>query len=165
MGMIGDETEAVNAFTYGVCDSFHLKDSTDIVVVGRVNGIIRSGDAVYISNPGDDNTPITLSTVVRLEKGDGNGNFTHPDEAENTQIAVRLSNCDGVNIKPGTVLHSRTASVADVHSAYINAIGDAYVQAKQADLTDEDIARMSITDLAETWRLLNFVMSRQSDVP
>ena len=166
MGLFSrDEEEPENVFTYSVCDTFNLTDSTDIVVVGRVNGIIRCGDAVYISNPGDDDAPVFLSTVTGLEKGDGSGNYSHPDEAGNTQIGVRLSNCAGANIKPGTVLYSRSASVGDVHSAYVNAIGDTYVQAKHADLSDEDIERMSITDLAETWRLLNFIMSRQSDIP
>ena len=159
-----EAAEQSNDFTYSVCDSFRLKDSDDIVVVGRVNGTIRSGDAVYVSNPGDDAAPVTLTTVVSLEKGDGKGNFTHPDEAVNTRISVRLSNCANAGIKPGTVLYSRTSSVAEVHSAYVNAIGDAYVQAKQADLTDEDIERMSITDLAETWRLLNFIVSTQNNV-
>lgn len=159
------EKNTERIFTYSVCDSFHLKESNDLVVVGRVNGVIHVGDAVYISNPGEDNASVELSTIVGLEQGDGKGHFVQLQEADNTRVSVRLENCADFNIKPGTVLHSRAASDRDVHSEYINGIGDGYVQGKQVNLTEEDYEKMSITDLTETWRLLNFVMSKQGDIP
>lgn len=160
-----DTVEPERSFTYSVCDRFALKDSTDVVVVGRLNGTLHVGDAVYVANPGDENTPVTVTTVAGLEQGDANGRFTRLQEASNMRVSVCLSNCANVNIKPGTVLHARAATVGDVHAAYINAIGDTYIQAKQAVLTEEDLEKMSITDLAETWRLLNYVMSQKQEIP
>ena len=50
-----DTVEPERSFTYSVCDRFALKDSTDVVVVGRLNGTLHVGDAVYVANPGDEN--------------------------------------------------------------------------------------------------------------
>lgn len=155
-----------SACTYSVVDTFKLRESKDIVVVGRVTeGTLHVGDAVYVTNPGDADSATTLTTVISLERPTGPNTYEQLKEATAVNVAVKLENMADAGLKPGSVVYTRTATVAQVHSAYINAIGDAYVQGKKADLTEEDIERMSISDLAETWRLLNFVMSRRNDIP
>lgn len=83
-------------------------------------------------------------------------------EAEDILVKVKLENISNINIKPGTVLYSKDASVEEVHDAYITSIGDVYIQQKNIELTDEELNRASITDLAEVWRLFNGVMSKMS---
>ena len=40
-------------FVFGIIDTFTLKESDDLVVVGRVNGKVEIGDSVFVTNPGD----------------------------------------------------------------------------------------------------------------
>ena len=55
----------------GLKDLFFRKDAKTVqeslVVTGRVKGTIRVGDAVYISNPGEDNDNTFLTTIVGIE--------------------------------------------------------------------------------------------------
>lgn len=41
-------------FVMGVQDKFGQEGTRDLVVVGKVAGTVRKGDAVYVSNFGDD---------------------------------------------------------------------------------------------------------------
>lgn len=55
-------------FVLGVRDTLNFKKSNDLIVVGPLKGTVRVGDAVYISNLGSDTEPISLSTIVSIEK-------------------------------------------------------------------------------------------------
>lgn len=147
--------------TFSVYERLKPKESSD-VVVGRLNGKLKLSDAIYVTNPGDDDTPTVLTVVAGLEKLKNDGEYEQLTEAEDILVRVKLENISNINIKPGTVLYSKDASVEEVHDAYITAIGDVYIQQKNIELTDEELNRASITDLAEVWRLFNGVMSKMS---
>jgi len=55
-------------------------------------------------------------------------------------------------------------SSKEVHSAYINAIGNAYVGMRKLELSDKEIENMSITDLAEAWRMFSWMKSQTGNV-
>ncbi len=145
-----------DSFALGVTDTFSLINSEDLVVVGKLNGTVSTGAAVYITNLGDDKGSISLSTIVAMEQGP-NHSVTH---AENCHIALRIENGKKLGIKIGTVIHAREASGKDVHGAYINALGDGYIQGKKLELTGEEIQELSITDCAELWRLYGWFRSQ-----
>ena len=146
-----EKVETFPEFVLGVEDIFKLKNSTDLVVVGRVKGTVKPGAAVYIHTWDDEPGLVTLTTVKRIEiKGRPAG------EATNTPVALMLENVSNAGIKIGTVLATRNASEADIHSAYINAIGNSYVSSKALSLSDEELDNMSVTDMAEAWRLYLF---------
>ena len=89
-----------DSFYLGVEDTFRLKETLDLVVVGKVHGTIRTGAAVYISNPGDDDAPTNLTTVVGLEKN----NREMVESATDTFVGVRIEAGSKLNLKTGSVL-------------------------------------------------------------
>lgn len=153
-----------NGFTFGVLEKFALEDSDDVMVVGRVKGLIKKESEMYVANFGDDNTPVALTKVIELEKQDPVSGFYKVDEAKDCNVSVRVCADVAKTIKPGTVFHSKDAKISEVHDAYINAIGDVYVKNKKLELTDDDINKMSITDLSESWRLFGWHMSTKKDI-
>lgn len=58
-----------NGFLIGVEDKFLLDALKDVVVVGKVRGTINIGDVVYMSNVGDDDTPVMLTKVKTCHGG------------------------------------------------------------------------------------------------
>ena len=143
------------SFAFGVQDTFNLKESNDLVVIGRVRGTVKPDMAVYISNFGDDEGPITLSVIRGLEI-----NAKQVSEAADCLVALRIEGGKLANIKIGTVIYTRDISTKDVHDAYVAAIGDSYIIRKDMDLIEEDLNKMSITDCAESWRLYNWFHSK-----
>ena len=135
-------------FSYGVEDVFRLNDSPDRIVVGHVYGRINKGDAIYISNPGEDHAEVVLGIASDLLI-----NTTNVATAENTTVSIRVENGSNCLLKTGTVIHSRGASVGDVHNAYINALGEGYISFKRMELKQEEYDRMSVTDIVELFRL------------
>jgi len=146
---VDDEKEVrQESFYLGVEDTFRLKDTSDIVVVGKVHGTIMKGSAFYITNMGDDDAPVYLSTVVGLEV-----DRTPVNVATDTFVAVRIDGGSKLNIKTGSVLFTRDISTKDVHNAYIYALGDGYISFRNMKLEQADYDKMSLTDLAEVRRL------------
>ncbi|MDD6794187.1 MAG: hypothetical protein PUE01_02060 [Clostridiaceae bacterium] len=146
------------SFYLGVEDTFKLKDTTDIVVVGKVHGTIKIGSSFYITNMGDDNTPTSLSTVVSLEI-----NRVPKNMATDTFVAVRIENGSKLNIKIGSVLFTRDITTKDVHAAYIHALGEGYISFRQMKLEQEDYDKMSLTDLAEIRRLYKWLIDTKKE--
>ncbi|MEG0327575.1 MAG: SseB family protein [Erysipelothrix sp.] len=145
---VGD-AEADN-FVYGVEDTFKLRDSNDLIVVGHVRGTVKQGMAVYVSNIGDDDGGVVLTEVISMEKL---GKMV--TAATDTPVGIRLSNCSSSGVKIGSVIHTRETSTKDVHTAYTFALNETYIKLKNLELTDEEISKMSITDCAESWNLFN----------
>ena len=143
------------SFVYGVEDVFHLKDTDDLVVVGIVRGTVKPGMAVYVSNIGDDENTTLLTTVQGLEiQG-------RPVEtATNCPVALRLQMGRKANIKIGSVVYTRSMSGKEVHDAYINAIGNAYVAMRKLELSEKEMEVMSIADMVEAWRLFSWKQSQ-----
>ena len=138
-----------NKFVYGVLDKFELKNSaTDVAVVGRVKGTLKRGDKIFITNYGDDDDELVVSSVVALEiEG------KEATEATDCFVAVRIRDGLSENIKPGSVIHSENASEEEIHIAYVTAIGDSYVGRRDLEIYETELSIMSITDCAESWRI------------
>lgn len=143
-------------FVLGVRDTFKLKQSEDLVVVGPLKGTVRVGDSVYISNVGSDTEPIGLSTVIGIEKGPN----SPTNEASDCQVALSIERGSILSIRKGTVLYTRTTSLKDVHDAYISAMGDSYVANMGLDIPDEELEQFSIADCYEVWRLFSWLQSK-----
>ena len=147
-------------FVLGVVDIFNRIDTEDIVVIGTLKGTASVGDAVYVSNPGDDNGSTLLTTVVGIE--------TSPDtmvkEATDCVVALRLKKGKKHNIKKGTVIYTHNATVSEVHNAYISALGDSYIGNKNLELSDGELESLSITDCAELWRMFVWFNTKGTNV-
>lgn len=149
-----EETHA--SFYMGVQDKFSIMGSDNIVVVGLLKGTVHVGDAVYISNLGDDDDNILLTSIEGIEIAPGK----KVEEATDCNVGLCLSNCSKHNIKCGTVLFTRNISMNDVHNGYITALGEMYIAKKKLDLTPEEIEKLSITDCSEIWRLFLWYNSK-----
>ena len=162
--MFGDKNQQVNSeltpstVVYGVEDTFKVKDSDDLIVVGRMRGTIRQGDAVYVSNLGDDNGSTFLTTVKRIEI-----NREVVDEATDCAAGLLLDNGNKAGtIRSGTVIFGRNASSKDVHDAYVGSLGAHYIGFKDLVLTDEDLDRMTVNDMAEIYQAFRNAKSNLS---
>ena len=145
------------SFVYCVHDIFKLLNSNDLVVVGRVKGTVYPGMTVYVSNFGEDNGSVFLTTVLGLEI-----NQKTVNTATDCLVALKLEAGQTADIKIGSIVHTRDISANAVHDSYISAIGDIYVLHKNLVLSDDEVASMSITDCAEAWRLFNWFLSKNS---
>lgn len=142
----------------GIADTFQLLNTDDLVVVGKVQGTIHDGEAVYLSNPGEDGGKTSLINITGIETGPRE----MAKKATDCRVGLRLENGKLHNIKKGTVLYSGEASVDDIRCAYAGALGDTYVIEKDLELSDKDIEGLSITDCAEIWRLFLWVRSKSA---
>jgi len=145
-------------FYLGVEDTFELKNSDDLVVVGRAHGTVRTMMGAYLSNPGDDDNQISVITIEGIE-------IERSMELEATDCNVGLKIKDGkkLGIKTGSVLYSRSVSVSEVHDTYIQALGDGYISFKHMELSDEEYERMSLTDLCEVRRLFKWIIDANKE--
>lgn len=148
--------ELNNTFSFGVLDVFSLIDGDDLVVTGKVKGTVCVGDAVYVSNMGDDDDKMLLTTVVGIETGPN----VPAQAAADCFAGLRIKNGKQHKIRKGSVLFSRETSVAQVHQTYIGALGDAYVAGKKLELSEQELEELSITDCAEIWRLYVWFQSQ-----
>lgn len=145
-------------FVYGVNDIFELADSEDIVSVGKVKGTIRPGDKIYISNPGDDDDEIIVTTVVALEK-----DRMPVTEATDTFVSLRIRDGKAENIKPGSVIHSENVDGDVIQMIYVNTLGESYIGKRKFVFSEDDKMRMSITDCAEVIRLFVFIFNKDGE--
>ena len=138
-----------NKFVYGVLDALELQGpTTDIAVVGRVKGTIKKNDKIFITNYGDDDDELVVSSIVALEV-----DKKTVDEATDCFVAIRVREGLSENIKPGSVIHSENADREEIHVAYVSAIGDSYVGRRDLEIYDSELSKMSITDCSESWRI------------
>lgn len=140
----------------GIRDVFSVKDSTDVIVVGLVQGTIKEGAAVYLTNCGEDNDNNFLTVVKSMEIGPSQP----ATEATNCRVALRLENGTAFRIKKGTVLFSRDANMGEVLHTYTSTLGDVFVAMQNLEITESDFDTLSIADCAEIWRL--FVWFRKN---
>lgn len=152
------EPKEESSFTYGILDTFKLNNSDDLIVIGEVKGTISKDMAVYISNIGKDEGGVILTTIIGLEV-----NKKLVPSATDCLVGVRLKSGSTLDIKAGDILHSREASVSEVHDAYVSTIAQVYVKEKNLELTPEELKSMSITDCAESWRIFNSMISSNKD--
>ena len=153
------EGAAGTGFCFAVADVFNLNDSADRVVVGYVFGRINKGDAIYISNPGTDDSEVAIGIASDLMVYK-----TSVETAENTNLSIVIENGSKCLLKTGTVIHSREASLKGVHDAYVNALGDGYISFRKLELGQADYDRMSVTDIVELFQLyLSYCKTNAND--
>lgn len=149
-------TGAFTAFSYGVQDTFGLKDSNDLVVIGKVKGTIKASDDIYITNVGDDKQPIVKTKIVGLEI-----DKKRVESASDCLVAICVKNGAMSCLKKGSVIHSESASNNDKHAAYISALGDMFILRQDFTFDEIDLDNMSITDCAEALKLYGWYISRE----
>ena len=97
--LMGADEETEEGFAMGIRALYTLQDTEDLVVVGRVEGTVRVGDAVYISNPGEDDSYQFVTTVLGIETGPN----TRVKEASGCQAALRVERASRYQTKPGGI--------------------------------------------------------------
>ena len=142
------ESTNENKFVYGVLDTFELRATNDIAVVGRLKGTLKKNDKIFITNYGDDDDELVVSSVVALEV-----DKKDVESATDCFVAIRVRDGLSENIKPGSVIHSEDADENDIHLTYVNAIGDSYVGRRDLEIYETELSKMSITDCSESWRI------------
>lgn len=91
-----DPDQISNGGTYVVEDTFKLTTPGDLVVVGRINGTVRTGDKVYIE--GADENDLILIKELNIFR-------TKVKTATDTNVALCLENGEQYGIVKGTVLN------------------------------------------------------------
>ena len=84
--------------TYTVEDTFRLNNSSDLVVVGQINGTVREGDMVSIE--GSNGNDLILVKELNIFR-------TKVKIATDTKVALCLENGGQYGIKKGIVLQVR----------------------------------------------------------
>lgn len=145
----------VPSFAFGVEEFGPVKDTDDMLVIGRLKGTVKVGMGVYVSAPGRSNIPILITTVKELQ-----ANGQPAESATDGTVLMILENGRSQPFFIGSVVHGRNATGADVHNAYINALGDVFLTRKQLMLEPGDFDKMSLTDMAEVYNLYVMFMGR-----
>ena len=150
-------TDTSNHILMGERDVFSLKDNKDdVVVVGKLQGTVHIGDAVYLTNVGEDEEALFLTTICGIETGPS----ISVKEATDCNVALILEKGRHFRIKKGSVLFSRDCLTKDVRTTYTNTLGDVFVGEKNLDISDQEYAVLSIADCAEIWRLYIWFQSK-----
>jgi len=140
-------------FLLGALDVFKAKDSEDLIIIGRGTGKVERGTAIYIANPGSDDDAQFLSVVSDIQVTNGE-EWESVEEAKDRVMALRIERgTQYPYAKRTSVVYTREATVKEVHDAYITAMGDAYIIKAELVISEEEMNRMSLTDLAELWRM------------
>lgn len=139
-------------FVFGIIDTFTLKESDDLVVVGRVNGKVEIGDSVFVTNPGDASEDPFETTVKGIEIS-VDRKWQGAPSAEDQLTSLRLEKGATANIRRASVVYTKSTKKTDIHDAYLGAIGDAYVMKLDLAIPDEELNEMCFTDLCEAWKL------------
>lgn len=88
-------------FVLSVQDTFHLKDSNDLVVVGRAQGTIACGMEVFLSETADRTSTQHKVRITGIETGPGKA----AKEAADCHVALRVEKGNFYEIKVGSVLY------------------------------------------------------------
>lgn len=140
----------------GILDTFQLKDSDDLVIVGRLQGTIHVGDPVSVRNPGDDDDEIQETSIqaIEIEKRQ------QASEASDRFVGIRLKDGRHLGLKKASVMYTTEEEQKNIIDTYIRTLGETYVIKQELDLSEQDLIAMSITDCAETGRLFRWYLSQ-----
>ena len=148
-----------SSFVCAVMGISTIKDSDDLFVNAKVKGTIKTGTEFNIFNFNEIKQKQTKSTVVSLEI-QNNPILIVTD----SNVKIRVKDGKNLNLRIGTVLFTDDILIKDIEAAYVNAIGDYYISEKQFTLNDEDLEKMSMTDMAEAWRLLIYFVTKNKEL-
>lgn len=144
------ETEEPRVFTLGIEYIYTVsKDSPDMVVAGQVTGTIKVGDEVILTKLGSDDEEPFRTAVYGIQVGQD-----RVMEVSNQKAVLWVENATQFFPYVGTVLHSEGVTEKQLYSAYINALGERFIGVEGGVLTDMDRAHLTVSDVAEIWRLL-----------
>ena len=136
-------------FVMGIEDTFPLEGSDDLIVVGRLKGKVRKGAAVYISNPGNDEDKITITTIDGIETGPGQ----EAEAAADCHAGLRINKGADIGLRKASVIFTRESTGKSVHDAYIDTLADVYVVRQDLNIPENELEFLTVTDMAEIWRL------------
>ncbi len=137
-------------FKLGVEDVYKISDdSLDLVVTGNVEGTLKVGDFVWLTNLGDDNGTVTTSAIYAMENAKREKVFEVTDEP----VALWLEDAMPLGIKKGTVLHEKGANKEEIYKTFVNTIGNVFVGRQEGVLTQRDLETLSLADLSEIARV------------
>jgi len=153
-----DGTQLPRGFTMGVQDLFRLKDSADPVVVGRIAGTVRRGDAVYVCNFSDEGAVPVRSAVIGIETGP----HQQASIASDCHVSLCIRSEPGMSVKMGTMLYTEEITVKQLHEAYVSALTEVYEADADSFFKPEREESLSATDCQE---LLLLCREKQSDDP
>ena len=144
------EAEEPRVFTVGIEYVYSVsKDSPDMVVAGQVNGTVKVGDEVILTKLGSDDDEPFRTAVYGIQVGED-----RVMEVSNKKAVLWVENATQFFPYVGTVLHSEGVTEKQLYSAYINALGERFIGVEGGVLTYMDRAHLTVSDVAEIWRLL-----------
>jgi len=146
------------SYTIGVYEVYPVDGTSDVVVFGKCNGTVKPGTTAYLTNIGvDDDEPVKASVVgLEIPKEEG---WEAVEEASDRFVSVMLKDAAKANIKKATVVHDMGATFKEKYDTYINALGDSIVAKADLNLSNEEMAKLSFTDLCELVRLYDLYHS------
>lgn len=147
------EEQAPRTFTIGALNIYRIDPATlDVVVAGKLEGTLKVGDIVTITNIGDDNDQPRTAAVYAMEIANRERVF----EATDQPVAIWLEDALQLGMKKGTVLHDGTATKETIYKQYVSTLGDVFVGEQEGVLTDADVAVMTAADMVEVWRVFQW---------
>lgn len=141
-----------NKFVMGVVDSFDIQESQNLLVTGMIYGHVAVGDEVFLMNPGEEKDKALKTKVLHIE----NGPAKEVQEISNSDAVLLLENAAPYNVKIGTIVATEGYDSNEIWNKYISTLGDVYVAGKELVLSDQEFEALSITDLAQMWRLFSW---------
>ena len=100
MSLFGEKDTKIGAeFTFGVQSLKKIEGG--YMLAGRVDGTVRPGVEVYVTNPGVGNE-IALAKVEELHMPSGAVSVT-----SDCMCGIGLSDVEGIEIRTGTVLYTK----------------------------------------------------------
>ena len=139
----------------GVLDLFRMQAGSHLVATGKVQGTVKAGDTVYIVNPGEDDEEPLESSVLAIEIAKGQG----ASSATDRHVALVIRDGSFKRLKKGSVIYSGERTKQEIENAYVNALGDGFIAYQNMEFSEADLARMSIQDCTEIWRLYTWYQS------
>lgn len=160
-----EEATPERAYRIGAQKIFRVDSaSLDLVVTGRVQGTLKVGDMMTLTNLGDDDSTPKQVAVYAIETAERERIF----EATDMPVIIWLEDALQLGIKKGSVLHSENVPVEDIYQTYVSNLGDIYIGDQDGVLTDADKQVVSLGDLTEIWRIYawycNVNAEEQTDV-
>lgn len=140
----------MSQFILGVLDVFAMKESNDLVTIGRCKGTIKKGESVMITNPGEDDNKAFSTRVVSMELPAPSGKgWVKAEKASDCVVSLRLENAAKYKTKKASVVYNGGSTNAEIHDVYISALGDSFIVKDDLAIKDIDAQKFSLTDLAE----------------
>ena len=144
------------SFIMGVTDFAVVEGTDNIVVTGNLKGNVDAGISVAAINYGDDRKEMVMTSITGLDvEGES------VDHASDCFVGLILEGAAAMDIRVGTVLYTRDMGSDNIHDAYVAALSDGYVKERALELTDEELAKLSLTDCSEIWRLNTWYIAHE----